>query len=67
MIGPMRILRVILALIFVAFVLEPGLLAIPGGGSSGHGGPPPPTVDEDDRGNVKLTRPPADAPPNAGQ
>ena len=43
MIGLMRTLRVILALVFVAFVLESVLLAIPsgGGGAGGIGGWPP--------------------------
>jgi len=63
MIGPMRILRVILALIFVAFVLESVLLAIPGGGGSTGVGPPlsageriPPPRD---RGSSEPQLPPA--------
>ena len=64
MIGPMRVLRVILALIFVAFVLESVLLAIPGGGGSTGVDPP---ADPETRSAPKLVRPPADPPPNAGQ
>ena len=58
MIGPMRILRVILALIFVAFVLESVLLAIPGGGTGG--GPGPPWVLSER--NVRIDRSPSGLP-----